>query len=97
MMDLVLTTKARVPAIPARVSGDLVGEDSRVMIQAKIEKATAEALAPTLKRMPNPRRSAESAPPIQAAPLTREDTMFVQIIHTPLRRKGKWTRYPDDV
>lgn len=40
---------------------------------------------------------AQTAPPIQAAPLSREDTMFVQVIHNPLRRKGKWIRYPDDV
>jgi hypothetical protein len=32
-------------AIGARVAPDLVGETSRVMIQAKIEKALKEALA----------------------------------------------------
>jgi hypothetical protein len=45
MSDLVLTTKARIMAIGARVAPDLVGETSRVMIQAKIEKALKEALA----------------------------------------------------
>jgi phage terminase Nu1 subunit (DNA packaging protein) len=43
--DLVLTTKARIMAIPPRVAPDLVGESSRVMIQAKLEKACKEALA----------------------------------------------------
>jgi phage terminase Nu1 subunit (DNA packaging protein) len=45
MTDLILTTKARVMAIPPRVAPSLVGETSRVMIQAKIEKACKEALA----------------------------------------------------
>ncbi len=58
------------------------------------DKESEAKLVAEMKRIQD---MAESAPPIQAAPLTREDTMFVQIIHTPLRRKGKWTRYPDDV
>jgi hypothetical protein len=45
MTDLVLTTKARIMAIPPRLSPELVGETSRVMIQAKLEKACKEALA----------------------------------------------------
>jgi phage terminase Nu1 subunit (DNA packaging protein) len=44
MSDLVLTTKARVLAVAPRVAPDLVGENSRVMVQAKIEKALKEAL-----------------------------------------------------
>jgi len=44
MSDLVLTTKARVLAVAPRVAPDLVGENSRVMIQARIEKALKEAL-----------------------------------------------------
>jgi phage terminase Nu1 subunit (DNA packaging protein) len=51
--DLVLTTKARIMAIPARTAPDLVGETSRVMIQAKIEKACKEALAYLAKAAPN--------------------------------------------
>ena len=43
--DLVLTTKARILAIPPRLAPELVGESSRVMIQAKIEKACKEALS----------------------------------------------------
>jgi phage terminase Nu1 subunit (DNA packaging protein) len=43
--DLVLTTKARIMAIPPRLAPELVGETSRVMIQAKLEKACKEALA----------------------------------------------------
>lgn len=44
MTDLVLTTKARVMAIAPRIAPELVGENSRVMIQAKVEKACKEAL-----------------------------------------------------
>jgi phage terminase Nu1 subunit (DNA packaging protein) len=43
--DLVITTKARILAVPARVAADLVGEQSRVMAQAKVEKALKEALS----------------------------------------------------
>jgi len=50
--DLVLTTKARMMAIPPRVAPDLVGETSRVMIQAKLEKAIKEALAYLAKAGP---------------------------------------------
>ncbi|SRR6266849_1167252 len=42
--DLVLTTKARIMAIPPRVSTEIVGETSRLMLQAKLEKAYKKAL-----------------------------------------------------
>lgn len=45
LADLVLTTKARVMAIAPRVAPEVLGETSRVMVQAKIEKACKEALA----------------------------------------------------
>lgn len=45
MTDLVLTTKARIMAVPARLAPDMLGESSRVMAQAKIEKALKESLA----------------------------------------------------
>jgi phage terminase Nu1 subunit (DNA packaging protein) len=45
MTDLVITTKARILSVPARLASDLVGEQSRVMIQAKVEKALKEALS----------------------------------------------------
>lgn len=45
LTDLVLTTKARIMAIPPRLAPDLMGETSRVMIQAKLEKACKEALS----------------------------------------------------
>ena len=45
MTDLVLITKARIMAVGARVAPELVGETSRVMIQAVIEKAHKEALS----------------------------------------------------
>jgi phage terminase Nu1 subunit (DNA packaging protein) len=44
MSELVLTTKARVMAVAPRVAPDIIGETSRVMIQAKIEKSLREAL-----------------------------------------------------
>lgn len=44
MTNLVLVTKARIMGIPPRVAPELIGETSRVMIQAKIEKACKEAL-----------------------------------------------------
>jgi hypothetical protein len=45
MTKLVLTTKARIMAIPPRIAPELVGETSRIMIQAKLDKACKEALA----------------------------------------------------
>lgn len=50
MTDLVLVTKARVLAVGARVAPELVGENSRVMIQAVIEKAHKEALSHLAKQ-----------------------------------------------
>ena len=44
MAALVLTTKARVMAVAPRAAPDIIGETSRVMIQAKIEKYLREAL-----------------------------------------------------
>jgi len=45
LADLVLTTKALIMAIAPRLAADLVGENSRNMIQAKIEKEIRAALA----------------------------------------------------
>jgi phage terminase Nu1 subunit (DNA packaging protein) len=50
MADLILVTKARVLAVGARVAPMLVGENSRVMIQAVIEKAHKEALSQLAKK-----------------------------------------------
>lgn len=50
MTDLILVTKARVLAVGARVAPELVGETSRVMIQAVIEKAHKEALSHLAKK-----------------------------------------------
>jgi hypothetical protein len=50
MADLILVTKARVLAVGARVAPELVGETSRVMIQAVIEKAHKEALSHLAKK-----------------------------------------------
>jgi hypothetical protein len=44
------------------------------------------------------REIAEASPPTQSkVPLPADETDFVQILHYPLRRKGKWLRYPDDM
>lgn len=45
LSDLVLTTKARIMAVAPRLAPELLGETSRVMAQAKIEKALKESLA----------------------------------------------------
>jgi phage terminase Nu1 subunit (DNA packaging protein) len=50
MTNLVLVTKARVLAVAPRVSPELVGETSRLMIQAKLEKALKDALLNLSKR-----------------------------------------------
>jgi phage terminase Nu1 subunit (DNA packaging protein) len=50
MTDLILVTKARVLAVGARVAPELVGETSRLMIQAKIDKAHKEALSQLAKK-----------------------------------------------
>jgi phage terminase Nu1 subunit (DNA packaging protein) len=50
LTDLVLTTKARIMAIPPRLAPELVGETSRVMIQAKLERACKESLAYLAKK-----------------------------------------------
>jgi len=49
LTELVLTTKARIMVIPPRLAAELVGERSRVMIQAKIEKACKESLTSLAK------------------------------------------------
>jgi len=45
LTHLVRTTTERVMAVPARIAWQLVGETSRVMVQAKLEKEFKEALA----------------------------------------------------
>lgn len=53
LADLVLTTRARILAIPPRLAPELVGETQRTMIQAKLEKACMEALAYLAKALPD--------------------------------------------
>jgi phage terminase Nu1 subunit (DNA packaging protein) len=43
-VDLVHMTKARVMATPPRIAPEVLGESSRVMVQAIVEKALKEAL-----------------------------------------------------
>ena len=45
LIELAFTTKARIMSIPQQLAPELVGETSRVMIQAKLEKAFKETLA----------------------------------------------------
>jgi phage terminase Nu1 subunit (DNA packaging protein) len=47
--DMALTIKARMMGVPARLAAELVGETSRVMIQAKIEKEVWATLAQLAK------------------------------------------------
>jgi hypothetical protein len=42
--EMILMTKARLLAIPPRLAVEVMGEESRVMVQAKIEKAIKDAL-----------------------------------------------------
>jgi phage terminase Nu1 subunit (DNA packaging protein) len=47
--EIVLSVKARIMAIPPRLAPEILGETSRVMAQAKIEKYCKEALAQLAK------------------------------------------------
>ena len=62
LADLILTTKARIMAIPPRLAPDLVGETSRVMVQAKLEKACKESLA-YLAKMENHKNAGSAESP----------------------------------
>ena len=42
--DLVVTTKAQFLAMPSRIAPELVGQESRVAVQEKLEKAIKEVL-----------------------------------------------------
>jgi hypothetical protein len=54
MTKLVLDTKARILAVAPRLAAELVGQqDSRVMIQAKIERALKDALLQLAKYEPD--------------------------------------------
>jgi hypothetical protein len=54
MTKLVLDTKARILAVAPRLAAELVGQqDSRVMIQAKIDKALKDALLQLAKYEPD--------------------------------------------
>jgi phage terminase Nu1 subunit (DNA packaging protein) len=50
MTDLILTTKARMMAVPPRVAPELLGLTSRVMAHAIVEKGIKEALLGLSKR-----------------------------------------------
>jgi phage terminase Nu1 subunit (DNA packaging protein) len=52
MADLIRITRARVLTVAAMVAQRLVGETSRVMVQAVIDKATREVLAELAKNVP---------------------------------------------
>lgn len=66
--DLIQETKARVRAVGSRISQDLVGETSRLMIQAKIEKAHDEALRQLAKLVPRLPAEVATAAEGEAAP-----------------------------
>ncbi len=54
MTYLVVSTRARILTVPARVSGELVCEQSRTMAQAKVEKALEDALFPLIEFAESP-------------------------------------------
>lgn len=67
--DLIQETKARVRAVGSRISQDLVGETSRLMIQAKLDKAHDEALrqlAKLVPRIPAEGEAEGAAEPVEA-------------------------------
>lgn len=74
--DLAVETRALVQAIPARAAADLVGESSRVMIQAKLEKHCNFALTKLASLVPRaPQKEAvkeEPAPKVKAKPAGRK-------------------------
>jgi phage terminase Nu1 subunit (DNA packaging protein) len=49
VLDLVLMTKARILSIPGRLASEVTGQDSRIMVQAIIEKHLKEALSQLAK------------------------------------------------
>lgn len=59
MSNLVLSTKARVLAVAPRVAPELVGETSRVMAQAIVEKALKEALLHLEQAVPETQPAAD--------------------------------------
>lgn len=69
LSDLVVEVRARIMSVPAHVAPQLVGERSRTMINAKIEKELAAALADlggTTPRLPAP----AALPAIVTSPAT---------------------------
>jgi phage terminase Nu1 subunit (DNA packaging protein) len=59
MTDLILTTKARIMAVGPRLAPELVGETSRIMAHAKIEKALKDALLNLSERQVRTRETGE--------------------------------------
>jgi phage terminase Nu1 subunit (DNA packaging protein) len=54
MTNLILTTKARIMAVAPRLAPEILGESSRIMVHAKIEKALQEALLVLSEREVSP-------------------------------------------
>jgi hypothetical protein len=50
MTDLIVVTEARVMAVAPRLAPELVGETSRIMIHAKLERALSETLRTLAQR-----------------------------------------------
>jgi len=60
MAEMALSVKARVLAVAPRLAPELIGEESRLMIQARIEKSLREALLQLEKW--EPKKVEEEAP-----------------------------------
>ncbi len=54
MTNLILTTKVRIMAVAPQLALEILGETSRIMVHAKIEKALQEALLVLSKREVSP-------------------------------------------
>lgn len=48
--DLVLTTKSRIMAVAPQLAAELVGENSRIIVHAKLQRALQDALMVLSKR-----------------------------------------------
>jgi phage terminase Nu1 subunit (DNA packaging protein) len=85
LSELVQETKGRMMSIPARAAADVVGETSRVMVQAKIEKRVREAMAHLAEKSPKPATEVEK-PKREVKPKPKKEEK-PKVKKKPTRRK----------
>lgn len=68
LADLIIETKARMMAVAPTAAAQVLGETSRVMIQAKVEKLLKEAMVLLSKAVPRRLAPAEPAAPADSTP-----------------------------